>query len=44
MRVDGAEFDYQFFAHDKIRESQREMISDGIENCLQYVKNFNPEK
>ena len=21
-----------------------EMISDGIENCLQYVKNFNPEK
>ena len=20
------------------------MISDGIENCLQYVKNFNPEK
>ena len=21
-----------------------EMISDGIENCLQYVKNFNPDK
>jgi len=21
-----------------------EMVSDGIENCLQYVKNFNPEK
>ena len=21
-----------------------EMIADGIENCLQYVKNFNPEK
>ena len=21
-----------------------DMISDGIENCLQYVKNFNPEK
>ena len=21
-----------------------EMISDGIENCFQYVKNFNPEK
>ena len=21
-----------------------EMISDGIKNCLQYVKNFNPEK
>ena len=21
-----------------------EMISDGIENCLQYVNNFNPEK
>ena len=21
-----------------------EMISDGIENCLQYVHNFNPEK
>ena len=21
-----------------------EMISDGMENCLQYVKNFNPEK
>ena len=21
-----------------------EMISDGIQNCLQYVKNFNPEK
>ena len=21
-----------------------EMISDGIENCLQYVANFNPEK
>ena len=20
------------------------MISDGIENCLQYVHNFNPEK
>ena len=20
------------------------MVSDGIENCLQYVKNFNPEK
>ena len=20
------------------------MISDGIENCLQYVNNFNPEK
>jgi DNA-directed RNA polymerase specialized sigma24 family protein len=20
------------------------MISDGIENCLQYIKNFNPEK
>ena len=20
------------------------MISDGIENCLQYVENFNPEK
>jgi len=23
---------------------REEMISDGIENCLQYVKNFNPEK
>jgi len=23
---------------------KEEMISDGIENCLQYVKNFNPEK
>ena len=23
---------------------RQEMISDGIENCLQYVKNFNPEK
>ena len=21
-----------------------EMVSDGIENCLQYIKNFNPEK
>ena len=21
-----------------------EMIADGIENCLQYVKNFNPDK
>ena len=21
-----------------------EMISDGIENCVQYIKNFNPEK
>ena len=31
MRVDGAEFGYKFFAHDKIRESQREMISDGVE-------------
>ena len=23
---------------------KQEMISDGIENCLQYIKNFNPEK
>ena len=23
---------------------REDMISDGIENCLQYVKNFNPEK
>jgi hypothetical protein len=23
---------------------REEMISDGIENCLQYVNNFNPEK
>merc|ERR1711991_492862 len=23
---------------------REEMISDGIENCLQYVHNFNPEK
>ena len=23
---------------------RQEMISDGIENCLQYIKNFNPEK
>ena len=23
---------------------REEMVSDGIENCLQYVKNFNPEK
>src|SRR6056300_1076321 len=23
---------------------RQEMISDGIENCLQYVHNFNPEK
>ena len=23
---------------------KEDMISDGIENCLQYVKNFNPEK
>ena len=23
---------------------KNDMISDGIENCLQYVKNFNPEK
>ena len=23
---------------------KEEMISDGIENCLQYVKNFNPDK
>ena len=30
MRVDGAEIEYQFFAHDKIRDSQREMISDGL--------------
>ena len=21
-----------------------DMISDGIENCVQYIKNFNPEK
>ena len=21
-----------------------DMISDGIENCIQYIKNFNPEK
>ena len=24
--------------------NREEMISDGIENCLQYVHNFNPEK
>ena len=23
---------------------RQEMISDGIENCLQYIHNFNPEK
>ena len=23
---------------------KQEMISDGIENCLQYIHNFNPEK
>ena len=23
---------------------KQEMISDGIENCLQYIQNFNPEK
>ena len=23
---------------------KEEMISDGIENCLQYINNFNPEK
>ena len=23
---------------------KEEMISDGIENCLQYIDNFNPEK
>ena len=23
---------------------RQEMISDGIENCLQYIKNFDPEK
>ena len=23
---------------------KEDMISDGIENCLQYVHNFNPEK
>ena len=23
---------------------KQEMISDGIENCLQYIRNFNPEK
>ena len=23
---------------------REDMVSDGIENCLQYVKNFNPEK
>jgi DNA-directed RNA polymerase specialized sigma24 family protein len=23
---------------------KEEMISDGIENCLQYIHNFNPEK
>ena len=23
---------------------KEDMISDGIENCLQYVNNFNPEK
>ena len=23
---------------------REEMISDGIENCLQYIDNFNPEK
>ena len=23
---------------------REEMISDGIENCIQYIKNFNPEK
>ena len=23
---------------------REEMISDGIENCVQYIKNFNPEK
>ena len=24
--------------------SREDMISDGIENCVQYIKNFNPEK
>jgi DNA-directed RNA polymerase specialized sigma24 family protein len=24
--------------------SDLEMVSDGIENCLQYIHNFNPEK
>ena len=23
---------------------REDMISDGIENCVQYIKNFNPEK
>jgi len=30
MRVGERELTYQFFAHEKIRNSQREMISDGI--------------
>jgi hypothetical protein len=33
------------YKHNFINYTYREdMISDGIENCLQYVENFNPEK